>query len=172
MDFQSKKLYPIPMVKQKNIEYAKLLLQDYAGGFSEDTAVHLYMYQNFVLSQQYPKIANDLFQIAIVEMHHLKLLGKTILLLGLPPEFVTYRTDSERKEYWSSKFVPYKRSLKEILEINIQQEQDAINTYLKHYEIIKDQYIQELLLRIIEDEKIHLDYFKKQLFLLERKNMD
>ena len=169
MEFQSKQLYPKPEVKEPNIEYAKLLLQDYAGNISEESAVHLYSFQNFILSEQYPQIANDLFHISVVEMHHLKLLGKTIHLLGLTPEFMTYQSDSDTKHYWSSSFLNYSTSLKDILTWNMEKEEQAINRYISHYNMIEDPYIQQLLLRIIEDEKIHLEYFQKQLIILNQK---
>lgn len=167
MNFESKQLYPKPKVEQKNVEYAKLLLQNYAGNTSEDTAIHLYLFQSFILSKVDAKIANDLFQISIVEMHHLKLLGKTIELLGISPEFITLHSHPESKVYWTSENVKYKTSLNEILEINIENESKAIKTYQEHYRMIEDKYVKELLLRIIEDEKIHLEYFQKQLLLLQ-----
>lgn len=172
MNFQSKELYPIPEVEQQNIEYAKLLLQDYAGETSEDTAVHLYMFQSLVLNKKYSKLANDLFHIGIVEMHHLKLLGKTIQLLGLSPEFVTYQANNELKNYWSSNNVIYATDVMDILKIDIEREPQAIEHYFSHYKIIKDPYIQNLLLRIIEDEKIHLEYFEKQLLVFNMKNKE
>ncbi len=52
-------------------------------------------------------------------------------------------------------------SLKDILILNIEKEQYSIKKYLSHYEIIKVPYIRNLILRIIEDEKIHLKYFQK-----------
>lgn len=161
MEFQSKKLYPIPRVQTKNSEYTKLLLQDYAGETSEDSAIHLYTFQSLILENQQPQIANDLFHISIVEMHHLKLLGKTIKLLGLTPEFITYKTNNNHKQYWSSDNIEYIMSLKDILILNIEKEQYSIKKYLSHYEIIKVPYIRNLILRIIEDEKIHLKYFQK-----------
>jgi bacterioferritin len=39
--------YPEPMVEIPNIEYANLLLKDYAGAVSEFTAISLYVYQQF-----------------------------------------------------------------------------------------------------------------------------
>lgn len=171
MNFYANKQYPKPEVEKENIEYAKILLEDYAGDSGEDSAIHLYIFQNLVLNEEYPKIANDLLHIAITEMHHLKLLGKTIKLLGLSPEFSTYQSETNKKRYWSSKAIKYYTSLKEILELNIKKEQDAINQYHSQYQEIQDLYVRDLLLRILEDENIHLEYFQKQLMLLER-NME
>ncbi len=172
MDFQFNKPYPKPEVICKNTEYAKILLQDYAGEYGEDSAIHLYMFQNLILSKQYPQIANNLFHISVIEMHHLKLLGKTIELLGITPEYITYDADSNKKIYWSSQNINYATSVIDILKLDIEKESHAIQEYQAHYQAIKDPYVRELLLRIIEDEKIHLDYFKKQLLALEMKNMD
>lgn len=151
--------------------FAKLLLQDYAGDISEESAIHLYIFQSLILHKQYPEIASDLFHIAIIEMHHLQLLGETINLLGLTPEFVTYQSDFEIKHYWSSKNVDYCTSIIDILTLNIQKEYQAIKMYLAHYQLITDPHIKELLLRIIEDEKIHLSYFENQLIILKKENM-
>ncbi len=172
MDFQLNKPYPKPRVTCTNTEYAKILLQDYAGELSEDSAVHLYIFQNLILSKQYPEIANNLFHIAVTEMHHLKLLGETIELLGVSPEYVTYDTHFNEKIYWSSQNIDYKTSIIDILKLDIEKESHAIKEYQAHYQIITDPYIRELLLRIIEDEKIHLNYFKKQLFAIQKENMD
>lgn len=172
MEFQFNKPYPKPKVMAKNIEFAKVLLQDYAGDSGEDSAVHLYLFQNLILSKKYPKIANNLFHISVIEMHHLKLLGETIELLGVTPEFITYDANSYKKVYWSSKNIDYSLSIKDILKLDIEKESNAIKEYQAHYEVITDPYIRELLLRIIEDEKIHLDYFQKQLSVFEKENMD
>ncbi len=170
MNFEAKGLYPSIEIQEPNIEYAKLLLQDYAGDTSEEMAVHLYLFQSFILNKKHPAIANNLFHIATVEMHHLKLLGKAICLLGLSPEFITYDEDNN-KNYWSSSKINYNMSVKEILEIDIEKEKDAIQNYLLHCDAIKDEGIKKLLLRIIEDEIIHLEYFEKQLSVIN-KNMD
>lgn len=172
MNFQLNKPYPKPRVTCKNTEYAKILLQDYAGENSEDSAVHLYIFQNLILNKSYPQIANDLFHISVIEMHHLKLLGETIRLLGISPEYITYDADSNKKIYWSSKNIHYTTSIIDILKLDIEKESNAIKEYQAHYQSITDPYIRELLLRIIEDEKVHLDYFKKQLLFLQKENMD
>lgn len=172
MDFQFHKSYPKPKVAGKNKEYAKILLQDYAGDSGEDSAIHLYMFQNLILNKEYPQIANNLFHISVIEMHHLKLLGEAIELLGITPEYVTYDADTDKKVYWSSSNIHYTTSIVDILKLDIEKESNAIKEYQAHYKAIADPYIKELLLRIIEDEKIHLEYFQKQLSTFEKENMD
>ena len=75
--YKSNLPYPDIKVEKENIEYAKLLMYPYASMISEDTATHLYMYQSFILDDNIGKILEN---IAIVEMHHLEMLAKTINL--------------------------------------------------------------------------------------------
>lgn len=158
MKYKSDKPYPIVNVEGKNLNYAKLLLDDYAGSISEDTAIHLYLFQSLVLKDN-EEFANIMKHIAEVEMHHLYLLGEVICLLGVKPVYGSFSKDNCYKA-WNSMNVNYTINLKEILDINIKREQEAIKSYRCHCSIIKDKYIKELLSRIIEDEEIHLNIFR------------
>lgn len=159
MEYKSNKPYPQVRVEKQNIEYAKLLLENYAGDVSEETAIHLYMYQNMITSDETEEYAKIIEQIGIVEMRHLSLLGKTIKLLGLKPVYGTLYSENYIKP-WNSSNVNYATNIKEILIVNIKNETKAIENYDKRIMQIKDKYIRELLFRIIEDEKIHLEIFK------------
>lgn len=152
------KFYPTPQVEKENIEYAKMLSHDYAGSTSEDTAIHLYLYQSIILEKTHPDISNILKRIAITKMKHLELLGKTIYLLGLKPKFVSYTPDNI-KQYWNSSSVNYTISLTNMLKQDIKAESLAIETYERQRTEINDKYIKNLLTYIIEDEKKHLQTF-------------
>lgn len=154
MEYKSDLPYPEIKVERKNIEYAKMLTNVYVGNVSEDTAIHLYMYESIVLDNEY---SNILEQISIVEMKHLEILAKLIKLLGLDPIYKTYEPD----KYFSGEYVKYGKTLNDMLEINIISEEIAIDNYQKLINIIDDKYIKEILNRIILDEKIHLEIFKK-----------
>lgn len=155
------KPYPEVKVERPNTHYAKILLQDYAGTVSEQTAINLYMYQHFLQADKWKKFADLIEEIAIVEMHHLELLGETILKLGLNPVYATFDSKTDNKIYWSSKNVNYTDKIKEMLEEDIKAETLAINQYHLHMKMIDDKYIKALLLRIIEDEVEHLEIFKE-----------
>lgn len=159
MKYKSDRPYPTTRVEGRNLGYANLLLKDYAGEVSEDTAIHLYLFQSLILKNEMDFV-DAVSHIAQVEMHHLKLLGETIQLLGIKPVYGYFSNIGDFNS-WSSVDVDYSTDLKKILLINIQSEQNAINNYQKHYLIIKDKYIRQLLLRIIEDEKIHLNIFRE-----------
>ena len=156
------KQYPVVRVEKENIEYAKILSLDYASDISEDSAIHLYTYQALILEKTHPEISKTLKHIAITEMKHLELLGKAIHLLGLPPKYVSYTSDNI-KRYWTSSFINYTTSLKNMLKQDIKSESMAIENYRKHKETINDAYIKQLLTRIIEDEQVHLSIFQRLL---------
>ena len=148
--YKSNLPYPDIKVEKENIEYAKLLMYPYASMISEDTATHLYMYQSFILDDNIGKILEN---IAIVEVHHLEVLAKTINLLGLKPEYKSNDIP------WTSNYINYTNNLKDILKINIEAETLAIKNYQNLIKVINDKYIKKMLERIIVDEEIHLKIF-------------
>jgi bacterioferritin len=155
MEYKSALPYPEIKVEGKNIEYAKMLATSYAGNVSEDTAIHLYMYQSVVLNNKYSNIFEN---IAKVEMYHLKLLAKTIELLGLEPKYQIY---CDNIIDFNSSYVNYDTNINNILQIDILSESLAIENYKKLIDLIDDKYIKNLLNRIILDEQIHLNIFNE-----------
>lgn len=166
MEYKVNKPYPEIRVEQPNLEYAKLLLEDYAGTISEDTAVHLYLYQHLVADDLWEYYSKIIENISVVEMHHLEILGKLIKLLGLDPAFVSFKDD--RLVAWTANYVNYTTDLETMLDVDIMSETKAIQKYREHVQMIDDVYIKQILLRIIEDEEIHLDIFKKLKELLKK----
>lgn len=158
MLFKSNIPYPKIRVEKPNVEYAKLLLKDYANHDSEETAIHMYLYQSLVLKEDFKELSDVLLNISKVEMEHLRLLGETIFLLGLNPMYGLCEKDIFIP--WNTSYVPYPDNLEEMLVDDIQREMDAIRNYQCHYLLIEDEYIRELLEKIIQDEKIHLEIFK------------
>lgn len=82
-----------------NHYYAMLLLEDYAGSVSEMTAINQYFYHHLTF-EAYEDLEDLEECISIIEMHHLELLGETIQLLGVPPEFRTLTNN--RANYWNA----------------------------------------------------------------------
>lgn len=149
--------YPQPKVERANIGYANVLLKDYAGEVSEFTAVSLYVYQHMVSKGRFEDYARDVGGISMVEMKHLELIGKTIILLGIRPIYIDSACPPGR--LWASAYVNFTISIKDMLLEDIKSEKKAIRNYKYHISIIKDRYIQELIKRIIMDEELHLKLF-------------
>ena len=57
----------------------------------------------------------------------------------------------------------YGRMVRQMMQNNIAGEQEAIRQYRKQIQIIQDCHIQEILKRIILDEELHIELFKKYL---------
>ncbi len=167
MNIKNNLPYPKVQVEKKNPYYAKLLLEDYASEISEDTAIHLYVYESLVLEEKYEEYKRILMSIAKVEMHHLQLLGETIKELGLKPVYGTINNGNVC--YWNASNVNYSINIKEIIMLDIKREESAIKNYKLHRSIINDKYIYALLTRIISDEEIHLKIFKDYLNFLNLK---
>ena len=148
---------PYPEVPVGNSDPATvaMLKQDYAGSDGELTAITQYIFQNTVTKD--PSFANALLQIAIVEMTHLDMLGDAIEALGGNPRF------DDGKYFWNASFVDYAMDKEAMLASNIKSEKSAIETYEKHAEQTQNPHVRALLLRIADDERLHLKFFEQEL---------
>lgn len=149
--------YPPVKVEGKNIKYARLLMDDYAGVVSEMTAICQYLHHHFHLDEKYPDVAELLEEVSIVEMRHLEMLGETILLLGGDPQFGHFVKG--KPTYWSGSYVKYSKDICQALRFDVQAERAAIANYRKRITQIRDKHIQKLLQRIILDEELHVKLF-------------
>ena len=152
--------YPEVKVEEKNPYYADLLSEDYAVRSSETTATLLYSYQHFNTFDSNEEFSKIIEEIAIVEMKHLEMLGKTIKLLGKEPIYKTCEASRGDCVMWTASNIDYSTRLKEMLEVDIREENKAIKIYESHKRLIKDKYIKNMLDRIILDEKRHLEIFE------------
>lgn len=155
MQFKSSIPYPKVRVSKKDINLAKNLLYSYAGFISEDTAVHNYFFQSMMIDDE--EIKKILKEIAIVEMHHLEILGNLIYELGLTPKFISDNI------WFTGEYIDYEKDFKKVLNSNIKSEELAIANYELIINETDDIYVEHILKRIILDEKIHIEIFKKLL---------
>ena len=125
--------YPPIKVEQPNPHYAQILKNSLASSKSETTAV----------------------------MHHLQMLGRLIDLLGGTPSYCCVQRN--RQFPWNATMVFYGRMVRQMMQNNIAGEQEAIRQYRKQIQIIQDCHIQEIIKRIILDEELHIELFKKYL---------
>ena len=153
--------YPQIKVMGKNKYYALLLKEDYVGMVSEMTAINQYLYHYFVNNDNYKDIAHMLEQISIVEMTHLEILAKLIILLGEKP--IYYSNNS----FWNGSYVDYGSNILEQLKSDLESEYKAIDNYNNDILKIDDPYIKDILKRIILDEEIHVELFKEAILKLK-----
>jgi len=161
LPYSLNKPYPPVKVQNPNLLYAEVLKDDYAGIDSELTAITQYLYQHLENAKSYPVYAKLFKGIALVEMHHLELIGDLIVAFGGNP---TYRGSYNINfAYWSGTYVNYSQNLREQLIADIHAEKTAIENYQRHLTIINDPYARAVLYRIIEDEELHLKLFRDAL---------
>ncbi len=127
----------------------------YASSTGELNAVLQYFYHFFNFDKQgYKEIAADLESIAIAEMLHIEMLGKTILALGAQPIYC--QNPPTAFNFYSAKYVSYSRNLVNMLEDDILGEKRAVAQYTKMLCRLKNEQVKKIISRILEDEKLHL----------------
>lgn len=132
----------------------------YASSTGELNAILQYLYHVFNFDKHGMKdIAETLESIAIAEMLHLKLLGKTITALGAQPLYC--QNPSIAFNFYSTKYVSYSRSLINMIEDDIMGEKHAICQYSKIITRLKNEQIKAIVSRILADEKLHLETLKE-----------
>lgn len=128
----------------------------YASPTGELNAILQYFYHYFNFSKQgYEDYARTLESIAIAEMKHLEVLGKTILALGAQPVYC--QNPPTAYNFYSAKYVTYSRNLTNMLEDDIIGEKRAIASYTKMLTRLKNEQVKSIITRILEDEKLHLE---------------
>ena len=114
-----------------------------------------YIYQSRLASKVESEVSQLLEEIAVVEMEHMELLMDAIIAFGGTPKY-----DNSRGQMFNAGYINYTDKLKSMLEANIAGEERAIADYSRAQKMVENQSLKDLLNRIIEDEKLHLNAFK------------
>lgn len=132
----------------------------YASSTGELNAILQYFYHFFNFDKNgMDDIAETLEGIAIAEMFHFKILGKTITALGAQPLYC--QNPSTAFNFYSTKFVSYSRNLVNMIEDDIMGEKHAICQYSKMLLRLKNEQVKSIVSRILADEKLHLETLKE-----------
>lgn len=151
--------YPPIQVKEKNRTYADLLSIDYCGAVSELSAITQYINNENRLSCSMCGTAKILLGIAVAEMMHLQKLGELIVLLGGQVDF-TAKMRGGRHKMWTPEYLSIPENTRKMLLADIEAEKAAISQYEAHIGMIKDEYVNAVLVRIIRDEEYHIMLLK------------
>ncbi|MGI6701792.1 MAG: ferritin-like domain-containing protein [Christensenellales bacterium] len=148
-----------------DIESARIISPAYTSLYvSEMTAALQYMYHYFFFdAMKMEEFAHTVEEIAITEMMHKEILGKTLLRLGIDPIFSV--TPPFRNYYNTSK-VSYSKTPERMLRDDIQAEIYAIEDYERMLMRLNNEQVKAIIARIQLDEKLHLNEFKKLLNML------
>lgn len=151
--------YPPIEVHCRNSLYAREMLDNIGGSNSEMSAVCLYFYNNLVTDTMYQDISYIFHRISIVEMHHLEIFGKLAQCLGEDPRLWTWNRGC--RTYWSPSYDNYPKDLCRLMHNALSGELAAIEKYRCQAQCIEDGCIVANLKRIIEDEEVHVQIFRK-----------
>ena len=145
--------YPEIRAEGKNRPYGQAIVSNVGGSVSEMGSVARYLYGRFTQEGR-PEIAECLERIAMVEMDHLSIFSQLARQLGEDPRLWTpFRG---RRRYWTPEYLRYPRQLDQLLRYSIEEERTAIQKYRQQALWIKDANVAANLLRIIEDEELHV----------------
>lgn len=163
MKYQVDLPYPTVHITKPNDEYGQMILDNIGGMVSKMSAVSLYMYNYTIAGEAFKELKEIFLQISIVEMKHLDIFSSLALQLGMDPRL--WSGSKDHNEYWSPSYNNYPNQLKALLVNVITSEQKAIDKYSFQASIIKDPVIVDILQRIIQDDKMHVEilegYYKK-----------
>lgn len=128
----------------------------YASPTGELNAILQYFYHYFNFDKcGYGDYAKDLERIAIAEMLHLEILGKTITALGAQPVYC--QNPPTAYNFYSTKYVTYSRNPVNMIEDDIIGEKRAIALYKKMLCRLRNDQVKKIITRILDDEVYHLD---------------
>lgn len=142
---------PYPLTAPRRDLHDARLLQDlYGGRASETTAIIQYCFQSYVLRPTRPELADLLITIAKVEMRHHELLGQAIFGCGKPPLVASNCC------FWSASAVDWSEDAVNILERDIADETRAAQAYERTAKLLHSPSLAALLVRVAEDERLHV----------------
>lgn len=141
---------------------AKIISVAYATSYGELNATLQYIYHSINFSCHGDEARAQLLKsIAISEMMHLDLLGEALIHLGEQPVY-SYSPPAQYN-FYSTKYVAYSRTLRNMLEDDIMGEKYAIYGYERMLPRLKNSILRTLICRILEDEHLHLEALQASL---------
>lgn len=154
----SENAYPSPEGICPDCSALRIISPAYASSTGELNAILQYNYHSMMFERKGLKeFAERIDEIAIAEMVHLRLLGNTICALGAQPVYTA--CPPAGFNFYSAKFVSYSRTLKNMLEDDVIAERHAIMSYAHMLDRLRNERVKEIIARILEDEKLHLQAF-------------
>lgn len=151
--------YPPVQVKEMNPSYANLLSIDYCGSVSELSAITQYINNENRLSCRNCPVAKTFLGIAVAEMMHLQKLGEMIVLLGGTIDFTAKHRNGSRR-MWTPEYLTIPENARRMIQADIEAERAAIDQYMMHIRMIRDENVDAVLGRIIKDEEYHIMLLK------------
>lgn len=128
------------------------------GRDGELTMILTYLYQHYILENEYPLISKTLEEIALVEMEHYERLSGAIVDFGGNPNL----TDGQGN-IWTGRNISTVKNVKKVLENNLKGERNAVKEYTHAARETNNRSLSDLYLRMAGDEELHAIVFEKLL---------
>ena len=151
--------YPPLRVSGPNLRAAMKLSQGLACPKSELSAVAAYEYQHWTLAKREPELADTVRRVGQVEMHHLDILGRLIVLLGGDPRFACEQRGG--RIFWNGGMISCCQEVRHVLLGNIADEQKAAEFYRTAAAEMTDPGVAAVLRRLALDEALHVEIFTR-----------
>lgn len=158
--------YPTTDDLSRDAYSLRIISPAYASSFGELNSILQYLYQSVNFSVRgMEDFAATLKSIAAAETVHLELLAKTISALGAQPVFCAQ--PPALYNFYSTKFVSYSVSFKNMVEDDIMAEKYSVLCYGRMLSRLRNEKVKNVISRIVEDEKLHLSALQEMLCKLK-----
>lgn len=150
------KPYPEIVDVEEDLTTVAILKNLASSRVGELAGVLQYIYQSVVADKTNKDIAEVLEEIGVVEMMHLDMLMHAVTLFGGVPKY-----EDSQGNFFNTANLNYSMKLRDMLENNIRAESIAIENYEMAIQRVKNKSLKDLFGRFIEDERRHLEIFKR-----------
>lgn len=147
--------YPPIRVRERNRGYADLIGVSYCGMVSELSACLQYINNESRIAGRGCAVGKTLLGMAIAEMTHMQMLASLIGLLGGSVCYTAGQAGGQ-PWMWSPQCLTLPEKLDEMLRADLERELAVIDQYNSQIRMIRDDYVNAVLARIIQDEQYHV----------------
>lgn len=147
--------YPRVQVQGMNQDYAALLSVSYCGTISELSATMQYINNESRMVANQCLMGKTLLRMALAEMTHMQMLAELISLLGGNVCYTATQPGGQQR-MWSPQCLSLPEKFSEMLQADLESEMAAINQYNMQIRMIRDDYVNDVLRRIVQDEQYHI----------------
>lgn len=147
--------YPPIRVRGRNPGYADLISVSYCGMISEMSAVMQYINNESRMAGSGCAMGKILLGMAIAEMTHMQMLAGLIGLLGGNVCY-TSRQAGAQPWMWSPQCLTLPEKIGDMLTADLERELAVIDQYNMHIRMIRDDDVNAVLRRIVQDEQYHV----------------
>ena len=147
--------YPPVQVQERNQNYADLISVSYCGTISELSATLQYINNESRMINKRCPMGKTILGMAMAEMMHMQILAELMSLLGGNVCYTAIQPGGQQR-MWSPQCLTLPEKIDEMLQADLEREIATIEQYNMHIRMIRDDYVNAVLGRIVQDEQYHI----------------